>query len=373
MRTRRIAIFLPSLPVGGGSLVALEIANGLVRRGLAVDLLLARAEGEYLDRVPEQVRLVAFDSWHAITSLPKLLRYLRRERPDALVATLRSSIAVALAAKKFFAKDVPTIVLQQVTLSGEFDHSGFQSRMLIRAMEGLLPCANAVVAVSRGAAADLKRRVPAASHLVQVILNPVTGPEQSKKAALPVKHPWLGNSRLPIILSVGRLDIQKDHPTLLRAFSEVLKSRPARLVILGEGPDRDNLTALARQLGIANRVDFPGFESNPFAWMARARVFALSSRYEGLPTVLIEAMACGAPVVSTDCASGPAEILEDGKWGRLTPVGDWHALAQAILETLDDPASPESLVARANAFSVDSAIDRYMTLLDRLVHETDLP
>ena len=146
-----------------------------------------------------------------------------------------------------------------------------------------------------------------------------------------------------------------------------MKSRRARLVILGEGPDRDGLTALARKLGIADQVDFPGFESNPFASMARARVFVLSSRFEGLPTVLIEAMACGVPVVSTDCPSGPGEILEGGKWGRLVPVGDWRSLAQAIVETLDNPASPASLVARAGAFSVDVAIDRYMALLDRLV------
>ena len=370
MRTRRIAIFLPSLLVGGGSFVALEVAKGLVRRGLAVDLLLARAEGEYLERVPGGVRLIAFDSWHPVTSLPKLVRYLRRERPEALVATLRSSIAVALTAKRFFAKDLPTIVLQQVVLGGEFEYSGFASRMLLRAVEGLLPCADAIVAVSRGVAEDLERRVPAASHLVQTIWNPVVGCEQSEKAALPVEHPWFGDPRLPVLLSVGRLEFQKDYPTLLRAFAEVVKSRPAHLVILGEGPDRDNLTALARQLGIADRVDFPGFEPNPFAWMARAQVFVLSSRYEGLPTVLIEAMACGTPVASTDCPSGPGEILEGGKWGRLAPVGDWRSLAQAIVETLDNPASPEGLIARAGAFSVDSAIDRYMALLDRLVYES---
>lgn len=360
-----MAIFLPALLAGGASLATVRIAEGLAGRGLRTDLLLTKAEGYYLGSVPEDVRVIDFGAWHTVTSLPRLLGYLRRERPDVLIAVLRSSIAVALIAKRFFAPGVATVALQQTELSGEFGDGGFASRMLMRVMERLLPSADAVVAVSHAVADDLRRRAPAASRLVRTIRNPVVGPELAGKAAEPVEHRWFGDPETPTILSVGRLDIQKDYFTLLRAFTALSESRPARLLILGEGPDRDRLTALARRLGIAERVDMPGFVSNPLACMARAQVFVLSSRFEGLPTVLIEAMACGVPVVSTDCA-GAGEILEGGKWGRLSPVGDPRALARTIAETLDNPLAPEVLVARAGAFSRETAIDRYMDLVDAL-------
>ena len=159
-----------------------------------------------------------------------------------------------------------------------------------------------------------------------------------------------------MILSAGRLVGQKDFSTLIRAFAEVVKSRPARLVILGEGRERDALAALVRELGIGHAVELPGFVANPFAWMARARVFAVSSIYEGLSMVLVEAMACGTPVVSTDCPHGPREVLEDGRWGLLVPVGDAEALATAILETLRDPLPPDGPASRSRAFSVEACI-----------------
>ena len=157
----------------------------------------------------------------------------------------------------------------------------------------------------------------------------------------------------------------KDHATLLKAFAHVVASRPARLVIVGEGPDRRNLTALAERLEISQHFDMPGFRNNPFAYMSKSRVFVLSSKYEGLPTVLIEAMACGTPVVSTDCRSGPSEILERGKWGRLVAVGDWRGMAEAIRDTLDNPIPSDRLISRASAFSADASIDRYVELLTR--------
>ena len=158
----------------------------------------------------------------------------------------------------------------------------------------------------------------------------------------------------------------KGHETALRAFAEVVKSRPARFVILGEGPDRQKLVDLSHTLKIAHLVDFAGFQINPFAYMARAAAFVLASSHEGLPSVLIEAMACGAPLVSTDCPSGPREILEGGQWGRLVPVGNWRALATAILDTLDAPVDRDALTARANAYDGESSVEQYMALLQEL-------
>ena len=166
-----------------------------------------------------------------------------------------------------------------------------------------------------------------------------------------------------MILSAGRLTKVKDHATLLRAFAEVVDFRPARLVILGDGAERDNLLQLAGRYGIAQQVDLPGFKVNPFAYMSRSDVFVLSSRYEGFPNVLVQAMACGTPVVSTDCRSGPAEILDHGKWGKLVPVGGWRSMADAIIETLDEPVSGAHEVCRASSYSVETSVDRYLEVL----------
>ena len=205
--------------------------------------------------------------------------------------------------------------------------------------------------------------VPAASHKIITIYNPVVWHDHASKAAAPVDHPWFCDKDMPVVLSVGRLMPVKDHATLLRAFGQVMHSRPARLVILGEGPERRNLTELAERLGISQHFDLPGFRVNPFAYMSKSNVFVLSSRYEGLPTVVIEAMASGTPVVSTDCRSGSREILEDGKWGHLVPVGDWRSMAEAIIETLDNPVPSDQLISRASAFSADASIDRYLEVL----------
>jgi glycosyltransferase involved in cell wall biosynthesis len=176
-----------------------------------------------------------------------------------------------------------------------------------------------------------------------------------------VTHPWFAPDQPPVILGVGRLTAQKDFVNLLRAFAIVKQSRPSRLVILGDGPERAALGDLIDRLDLVSDVDMPGFDANPYSYMSRAAVFVLSSAWEGLPTVLIEAMACGTPVVATDCRSGPAEILVGGRFGELVPVGDAAALAAAILRTLERP-SPQALRVRAGDFSIERAVDRYADL-----------
>ena len=197
---------------------------------------------------------------------------------------------------------------------------------------------------------------------MRVIHNPVVWPDHRTKAAEPVEHPWFAQ-HTPVVLAAGRLINLKDHATLLRAFALVAKARPAQLIIIGEGEERDNLGALAYELGIADLVELPGFRRNPFAWMAKASVFVLSSVYEGSPNVLIQAMACGTPVVSTDCPSGPREILQDGTLGTLVPVGDHSAMAEAILNAIDDPTESTRLMSRADEYSAESSIRRYVDVI----------
>lgn len=218
--------------------------------------------------------------------------------------------------------------------------------------------------VSNGVAQDLARRADLPQNRIVTIYNPVVNQEIFElKTRQPVDHPWYAPGEPPLVLSVGRLNLSKDYSTLLKAFANLRSKRPARLMILGEGELRTELECLADTLGIAGDVALPGWTSNPFAHMARASLFVLSSAFEGLPTVLVEALACGCPVVSTDCPSGPAEILDGGRYGRLSPVGDAAALADAMAATLDSPLPPDVLRKRADVFSVDAAIDRYLQLI----------
>jgi glycosyltransferase involved in cell wall biosynthesis len=226
----------------------------------------------------------------------------------------------------------------------------------------LYPQAHRVVAVSHGVATDILHLYQLPTAKVAVIYNPVVTPELIARSWEAVEHPWLAAGEPPIILGVGRLTAQKDFATLIRAFARVRQHDEARLIILGEGEHRPILEQLIGELGLQAWVALPGFVENPYAWMRRAAVFVLSSRWEGLPTVLIEAMACGTPVVATDCPSGPREILEGGKWGKLVPVGDAVGLAEAICQTLKE-GSPSDLSIRASDFSLERAVESYLQVL----------
>ncbi len=360
---QRIALFLPSLEGGGAERAMLGLARGLTQRGFPVDMVLVKAHGPYLNMLPTRVRLIDLKARRTMAALLPLLRYLRHEHPSILVSTLPHANVIALLAKRLCAGQLPVVVRRANTFTPEYAHAGFKDRTTLRLEKYLLPSANAVVAISCEMASDLKWSVPRIAPLVQIIHNPVVWPDHATRAEIPVAHPWFGVQGVPVILSVGRLVAIKGYAILLRAFAELVQSRPARLVVLGEGPERHSLTALARSLAIMHTVDFPGFQPNPFAYMARANVFVLSSIYEGFANVLVEAMACGTPVVSTDCPGSPREILEDGRWGDLVPVNDSSALANALLDTLDHPIVPSRLIARANVYSAQTSIDRYIELL----------
>ena len=359
----RVALFTGSMRGGGAERVMLTLAAGFAERGVGVDLVLVKAEGEYLGMVPDGVRVVDLDSRRTLTAVPRLLKYLSQERPSTLFSTVLPTDLAALIAKLFQGRRLRVVLRQSTTFSEAFGTAAFKSRQVMRLMRLLMPAADAIVAVSEGAASDLRGQVPRAAGKIVTIHNPVVGPGLAYQAAEAVEHPWFVDGGEPLVLAAGRLSHEKDYPTLLRAFAEVARSRAARLVILGQGPERESLLELAARLGIEDRFDLPGFDVNPFRYMARASVFVLSSRYEGFPNVLAQAMACGAPVVSTDCRSGPSEMLEGGKWGRLVPVGDWRAMARAIEATLDDPMPAEELKARASVYSVEASVERYLEVL----------
>ena len=241
----------------------LGLASGLAARGVPVDLVLVRAEGEYLAELPDGVRLIDLGSSRTAASLLKLVRYLRRERPEVVLSALTPTNVVALIAKLLFRKDIRVVVREDNTFTEEFDNGSFKERGVLRVLKWLLPAADGIVTVSQGVAADLRSVAPAASHKVITIYNPVVWPDHTERAASSVDHPWFQDQSIPVVLSVGRLVPVKEHASLLRAFAHLLEARPARLVILGEGPERRNLTEIAERLGISRHVDMPGFEPNP--------------------------------------------------------------------------------------------------------------
>jgi glycosyltransferase involved in cell wall biosynthesis len=267
-------------------------------------------------------------------------------------------------ARRLAGSDTPVVLSANIHLSAAIARRARPWRPVLRWLaRRTYSRADAVIAISGGVADDLPRAAGVPHRRVHAIHNPVCVDEIRERARTPLDHPWLAPGEPPVVLGVGKLAPQKDYPTLLRAFARVRAARRARLVILGEGAERRKLERLARRLGIASDVALPGFQPNPHAWMARAAVFVLSSAWEGFSNALAEALACGCPVVSTDCPSGPAEILDGGAFGPLCRVGDDRALAGAILRVLEAPPSPDVLRARAATFSVDAAADRYLEVL----------
>lgn len=387
------ALFLPSLAGGGVARAMLHLAEAFVHRGYRVDLVLCRKTGPYVGHIPSGVRVVTLSqSWQGrlwalaadytgcgalllpillpykspptVPFLPALVRYLRRARPTALLAAKTPANLAALWARRLAGVPTRVVISERTTLSQEMRGTQkWRWRFIAPVVRRVYPWADAIVAVSHGVADDLAGIAKLPRDSIRPIYNPTVPPQIAEKARIPLDHPWFAPGAPPVILGVGRLEVQKDFPTLLRAFARVRAARPLRLIVLGEGRKRKELETLAVTLGVAADVALPGFVDNPYAYMARAAVFVLSSAWEGLSNVLIEALACGCPVVSTDCPSGSAEVLANGRYGPLVPVGDDAALARAIVTMLDTPPDRDLLRARAACFSIERAVEQYLEVL----------
>ena len=404
IRSRRIAVLSPTLAGGGAERKALSIAAGLLERGHEVDILVHRLVCHYPDEVPNRARLIYLSNrggdetrglldrlavvpqplfperipWRAriprtallckvrekqlpllMTTRPPrwaagIAAYVDRERPSALLAVNILAVTATTMAASLIRRPTRVVgTLHDVLSSGRLHQRARRS----------YPFADCAVGISRGTTAELERIPGMARDRIHTIYNPVVSTDIDRRARESPRHPWFDDRPYPVILAIGRMKKVKDFSTLLRAFARLLVRRPARLIVLGKGRLQPSLLSLARELGVAEHVDFPGFKENPYAFLAKADLFVLSSRHEALPTVLIEAMACGCPVVSTDCPFGPREILEDGRLGPLVPVGDAEALADAMALTLEEPPEREALRQRASFFSVDRAVDQYEKLL----------
>ncbi len=373
----RVALFLRTLTGGGAERVMMNLAHGFAKQGLKVDLVLSKAEGTYLRQVTDEVRIVdlkisEFDklssfklptSFQSTKSLFKLVHYLQQEQPVALLSATHYPNEIAVLAKSLARVPTRLIVSEHTTLSVEARRvEQVSSRLAPLTARLFYPWANGIVAVSQGVARDLARIIGLPLERIRVIHNPVITPYLREKTKEPVEHSWFAPGAPPVVLGIGRFVKQKDFPTLIRAFAQVRQVKPVRLMMLGSGREQKRLEALVRELSIENDVAWIGFANNPFAYMARAAVFVLSSAWEGLPTVLIEAMAVGIPVVSTNCESGPAEILDNGKYGLLVPVGDSQAMAEAILSVLSGNSKPADS-AWLDQFTWETSTQKYLDML----------
>lgn len=368
-----IAFFLHGFEMGGAQRRTIMLAGELARRGHRIALLVAQDEGPLRAQVHEDVTVIALAGrlgrlpWirsrrrrRVRAAIPGLVLYLRHHRPCVLIAAANHSLLAALWAHKLArCPDVRLVLRVSTVLSGP----GLSRRLRAFAVRRSVNRADAVVAVSEAVARDAQQMLPALVPPVRVLPSPVIPPDLPRRIAAPAAHRWFSDDGPPVILGVGRLVPQKDFPTLLRAFALLRHQRAARLVILGDGPERRRLEALADELDLAPSVALPGAVDDPLPFMARAAVFVLSSVWEGMPGALIEAMACGCAVVSTDCPGGSAEILEHGRLGPLVPPRDTAALALAMRHALDRPPPRDHLRARAMHYSVRAAADATLDLL----------
>lgn len=359
------ALLIPSLDGGGGERTTLILAREMQARGYPVELIVGRARGALAGEVPAEVPVVELGADRLRTAVPTLARYLRVRRPDYLMPTIEHASVLALLARGVARTKTPVVIRVANTLSEMAAAAATpMERFTMLLARRLYRRADALVACSHGMAEDLATFAGADPSEVLTIPNAAVSREIGRLAAAQLSHPWFSPGEPPVILAVGSLRTKKNLPLLLTAFAHVKSRRAARLMILGEGPERVTLERDVRTLDLDGSVSIPGFDTNPYRYMARCSVFALSSNREGLPGVLIEALACGANIVATDCRSGPREILADGRYGRLVQVGDVAGMAKALEAALAEPRTPppESWAP----YTAKSATDAYIRVIEGL-------
>jgi len=364
MSERRIALLFATSGHSGVDRVVSNLLPDFGRSGVGFDLLRIRDHGPYLENLPENFRDLRLRAAHRNTVLPSLVHYLRRERPDALLTASHRLNRAALQARALANRPSRIVIRMGMTLTGQVEALGVRrGARLLRSMRRWYPRADAVIAPSRGLGVELCRDAGVRPEQLHVIENPIVTPSLDEQASASLLDDWFAADAPPVILGAGSLEPRKDFPTLLRAFARVREAAHCRLMILGEGRERHRLQTLAGELGIGDDFRMPGHAQNPYRFMSRAAVFVLCSRREGSGAVLVEALACGTPAISTDCPVGPAEILQGGRVGPLVPVGDPESLARAISATLYRRPEAEGLRAAAEPFRAERAAARYLAAL----------
>jgi glycosyltransferase involved in cell wall biosynthesis len=366
--TRRVAIiFNDLLPIGGTEKLALDIATDQISRGYAVDIVLLNEHRDVTCVVPVGARVIKLVAPRTRNALIPLVGYLRRERPDAVLASMWPMTTLMIISNMLAGLHARIIISDHNPLSIQYAEWGLIHRFFLKLTVRLTyHLAYARVAVSKGVASDVARLGCLDQTAFDVIYNPVTLPIATSAGRQEAEAAWQGMEGKRI-LAVGRLKHQKNHQMLIAAFAKVVEKINVRLIILGTGELEENIRSVIAAAGLEGKVVLGGHVTDTSAWYESADLFVLSSDYEGFGNVIVEAMSSGLPVVSTDCPYGPAEILADGKYGRLVPMGNADALADAVLSALDDKVDSEKLKRRAANISGSKSLEKY----SELFHEND--
>lgn len=360
----KIAILVAFSGDGGVETGIINLLGEFLARGIQVDLL-----GIFRKEIPESLlkerpgfKLYDLGVKHTHLALPAVVRYLSSEKPISFLVAKDRAIRLAVVARIISRNKTRLLGQLNTHLSASQKSKPFWQRLArTLPMRIFYPFVDTVIAVSDGVADDTKKLTGLPASRIKVIRNPVIGSDLYEKSQLDPEHAWFTKREGFIILGAGRLTQQKDFPTLIKAFSKVKqKVDRCRLIILGEGPERKSLEELVKALGLENDVALPGHLKNPFSLMARSNLFVLSSKWEGSGNVLTEAMALGVPVVSTDCPSGPAEMLGNGRFGPLVPVGDVDGLATAMISQLENPTDSETLKSAVSEYTISVSAGNYL-------------
>ncbi len=363
MATPHIALLISSFSPGGVQRVMVNLANELTRKEYSVSLVAISGKGPLRSKVSSQVHVRDLNLSRVLFSIGRLVHFLKAERPLVFISGQTHLNALSSIANKLSGSQSHLIVVEHNHMSSVIKgENKWADRLRPLWARFFYPWANEILAVSEEVATDLSKLSGIDKGRIKVVYNPIIDPVDLAQKDLPVDHPWFNDPNTPIVIAVGRLSMQKGFSTLINAMAKVNTVRAARLVILGEGEERGNLERLVRELKIEQKIWMPGYVENPFAYIKRANLFVLSSFWEGLPSVLVEAMACGTSVLSTNCPAGPAEILENGKYGKLIPVGDVDAMAEGILYGLTHPQDSQALINRASRFLSSVAVQGYIDL-----------
>lgn len=357
----KIAIFIPSFRGGGAERAMLIFAAELVRRRIAVDIVVSSDSGPLANDVPPEVNVVNLSQPRMVKSIRALSRYLRNERPAVLYSTVVHANVASVIAAKLSGTNVPVVVRESNVPVTE-PKKTISRWLTFKLIPHTYRLARGIIAVSDGVAKELTALSPRLGSLMHVVATPVIYPELFEKAQLKSGHPWIDNPDVPVILGAARLQPHKGFVDLIRAFAVLRQERPLRLIILGEGPERDRLLEEVERLELKEHVSLAGFIANPFPFMKGAAVFALVSEYEGMPNVLVQAMALETPVVATDCPSGPKEVLVNGKYGELIPMKDQGALVAGLKAALASPRRPDASQHVQEIFGSYEATSRYLAV-----------
>ncbi len=336
----KIAIFIPNLQGGGAERICVTLANELAKnKNYDVSLLVLEKTGSYWDQLSKKINVVSFNKGRMRFAVLPLARYLFSNKPDVLMMNLHYTVVWGALAKVMSFSTSRVIAVY---------HRDLASEKLPVVQKAALKLFQPFIQLNIGVSEGVSNSVAAllgTQKKIKTIYNPIITADLYKNASRHVSHRWFKAKHPPVIIAVGRFHPQKNFPLLLEAFAEVrLRYSKARLLILGDGAERPKLEALVKKLGLSGSVEMPGFVANPYAYMRRAKLFVLSSDYEGLPTVLVEALACGCPVVATNCPSGPDEILQGGKYGQLVTPGNKEELCAAICYVLENYAKEKKKV-----------------------------